>query len=402
MDRFLYQRIVNEYGTPVYVLDEAELEHSLVQFENAFTDFPAEVRIAYPYKTNSLKRLCQHMHSQGMWAEVSSGLEMQMALRLRVEPRHIIFNSPHKSHDDLVTALQAGCQVHVDNMEEFGRILSVQQAVGAEARIGVRVSPISSDLFSKFGFMLENEAYAALEQIAQTPNVRVVGLHTHRSSIPCLEEYEKHVSPTIDFAAKVIRDRLVDLEYVDIGSGFTVSYPQPLRISTWTVPSMSEYVEVLCTIWKRASLPADVYLVVEPGKRLVASCVTLLTTVASIKERPSGRICFVDGGHNLMPGVDWCRHPIVQLKPVDSSMSEERYDVHGCLCDSLDVLQTDVPLFSLEAGEVLCIGSVGGYDMSRSFSWQIPRSPVIWVSKNSEYEVVRAKEDVDYLWRLCS
>ena len=402
MDRLVYQKIIAEYGTPVYVLDQAELDRSIGEVKDSLSNLPMEVHVAYPYKANFLRRLCEYMNLQGMWAEVSSGLEMQMALEVSVEPKHIIFNSPYKSSEDLGAALQMGCQVNVDNMEEFERISGIVKASGIrEQAIGVRVSPVSGTYWDKFGFALEHEAYTALTHMSKKPGIRLVGLHVHRSNIARLEDYEEHIAKVLQFACKVSHEGIVQLEHINIGSGFAVDYPKPISVSNWTAPTMKQYVQVISNAWREASLPEEVSLIVEPGRRLVASCITLLTRAVSIKDRPDGKVVIVDVGGNLLPGIDLYRHPISQTRDIDKSMIEERYAIHGCLCDSLDVVSEEVPLFSLEIGELLCIGNVGGYDMSRSFTWQLPRPPVIWINNEGESELVRSREEVEYLWQLC-
>ena len=92
MTSSLLHAIADQYGTPVYVLDEVELVRAVAEFRQAFSDFPSSVHLAYPYKANSLESLCRHLHALGMWAEVSSGMELDLAVRFGVEPQHIIYN----------------------------------------------------------------------------------------------------------------------------------------------------------------------------------------------------------------------------------------------------------------------------------------------------------------------
>lgn len=343
------------------------------------------------------------MLKRGLWAEVSSGLEMRMALKIGVNPQEIVFNSPYKSDEDLETALRLGCKLNVDNMEEIHRIVSKASILGLRSvKVGVRISPTSGTYWDKFGFQLGREAYTAIEGMVNNLGIDIVGIHMHRSNIVRLNDYEKHLREFLQFTLQMTREGIAGLEYVDIGSGFAVDYPAPNDVGTWNAPSMKSYSKVAAELWNEFLSASNACLIIEPGRRLVAPCVVLLTKVVSVKDRPEGKIVIVDIGQNLMPGVDLYRYPISQLSRSTSRKSKESYSIHGCLCDSLDVIAGDLSLDTLEIGDVLCVHNVGGYDMSRSFAWQIPRAPVIWIGADGNIEQVRRREDVDDLWRLCA
>lgn len=390
MTSSLLHAIADQYGTPVYVLDEVELVRAVAEFRQAFSDFPSSVHLAYPYKANSLESLCRHLHALGMWAEVSSGMELDLAVRFGVEPQHIIYNGIFKQDGELRRALQLACKVNVDNLEELERISEIASSLELDTvRIGIRVSPASGTNWDKFGFALEDEARAILTRIAQFENLRLVGIHAHRSNIVDLEEYRKHISAILDFASTATHEKLCDLEYIDIGSGFAVDHPAPINVDTWNAPSVSDYSQIVAELWRRESFLETVDLILEPGRRIVAPSVILLTCVVSIKRRMHENIAIVDAGQNLMPGIDWYRYPIVQVDDVDCVDPAKEYSVHGCLCDSMDILGRNIPLIDLDVGDILAIECVGGYDMSRSFTWQLPRAPVVWVNGQLSVSLVR-------------
>jgi diaminopimelate decarboxylase len=399
MEKTQLAEIASQYGTPVYVLDQAELEKSLNEIVEAFSAFEAKVGIAYPYKTNPLRKICRFMREKGLSAEVSSLDEINMAISLGVDSRKIVINSPYKSNETLTRALQLGCQVNVDNFEEIGRIAEVVNKLGInKQRIGIRVSPKSKTNWEKFGFALHEEAYEVLEYLRKNHHLQVIGIHTHRSNIIDLETYYEYLDEIFDFVVHAVRSGLIELEYLNLGSGYAVNYPAPIGADEWKAPSMRQYSQTIASIWSKFHIPRETNLIIEPGRRLVAGCVSLLTQVVSIKKRPDRKIAIVDSGHNLMPGVEIYRYPISQL--LTKKSEPEIYEVHGCLSDSIDLLGKDVPLAALSSGEILEIGSVGGYDMSRSFHWQIPLAPIVWVDTNLHDEIVRYREPFDSLWKL--
>lgn len=388
-----YAKIIDNFGTPVYVLHQTELIRSIVEFEEAFKDFPAQVSIVYPYKTNSLDVLCNYLHNRGIGAEVSSGMELNQALRLNVKPSEIVFNAVFKSDTEIETALKSGCRINADNFEDINRISTIARLLDIrDCPVGIRVTQIKGNHWDKFGFALEEESMKALDLIGLSSNLRLIGIHTHRSSIVDIEDYKQHISAVFCFVSKILRNKLAKLEYIDIGSGFAVDYPAPIDILSWSAPAIRSYSEVISNIWTEQSIPSEVSLIIEPGKRLVASSMILLTRVVCIKQRSGKQVIFVDAGQNLMPGIDWYRYPIAQVKPILAHYDQSQYDIHGCLCDSMDILGRQVTLANLEIGEVLAIRCVGGYDMSRSFVWQIPRAPVVWIDSDDNITIIRDRE----------
>ena len=385
-----YKTIADKYGTPIYVLEKIEIEKALADIKKSFGNFPVPIYIAYPYKTNSLGRLCELLLRAKFWAEVSSGLELRLASRIGVKASNIILNSPSKSDEDIKLALELACKIHIDHEEEIERIDYWAKRLDIDlVRVGLRIVSGAGTNWDKFGFVIGDDIYYALEKIRKVRRLKAVAFHTHRSNIIDLSDYYTHISSIVDFTVEAVKRRLIELEYLDLGSGFAINSPTPINAVKWNAPSLTDYARVLLDIWKSSPLPKEMYIILEPGRKVVASSTTLITRVMSIKKRARGMLAIVDAGSNLIPGVDWYKYRFAQLKELDESRPKETYDVHGCLCDSLDVLGSNVELFALRVGELLAISDVGGYDLSRSFSWQIPRPPIAWCESETEIEIVR-------------
>jgi diaminopimelate decarboxylase len=85
---------------------------------------------------------------------------------------------------------------------------------------------------------------------------------------------------------------------------------------------------------------------------------SLYTKIVSIKNREHEKIVIVDAGSNLIPGDDYYNYPIIQINK-NSRLSEPgKYNIHGCLCDSLDIIGQDVALYNPLLNEIQSIDSV--------------------------------------------
>lgn len=376
--------LLEKYGTPIYILNESRLLSEYIEIQEAFSNFPFPVKIAYPYKTNSFGYLCNFLHKKGIWAEVSSILELQKAIDLNIKPQYIVYNSAYKSNDDLHKAISIGCKIHLDNFEDLDRIIGISlEERDRQIDIGIRISSSTGSNWDKFGFDLQSELELAIRKVNDTKNVRITGIHIHRSSIIDLEEYRQHITKILSLSADAIKLGWLHAEYIDIGSGFAVDFPAPLESNIWIAPTMKQYADIILAVWRECLLSNELQLIVEPGRRLVASSVSLITKVVSIKNRNGSNLAIVDGGQNMMPGIDWYRYPIRAIGK-ESSQYFDIYDIHGCLCDSMDILGRQVRLPKLEVGDVLNIDSVGGYDIARSFVWQLRRPPILCVDESGE------------------
>ena len=92
------------FGTPQYLFDEPALHQSLSTFHSIFSEHLNRFRIFYAVKSNSYPGLCKVVSDRGHGLDVSSGLELSMALSLGC--RSIIFSGPGKTDPELTLAIR--------------------------------------------------------------------------------------------------------------------------------------------------------------------------------------------------------------------------------------------------------------------------------------------------------
>lgn len=395
--------LTQSLGTPLYVIDEQSLIDAANSIDSAFRLFPAPVLVAYPYKTNSLREICSYMHNHGRLAEVASSIELEMALSLGIRPEAIIYNSPFKSDKDLHFALSIGCKLHIDNFPELKTVIQIVEELSfpQQINVGLRISTHTSFGWDRFGFDIENgEAQHAIEMLTNS-DIKLISFHSHRSNIGTISEYEDHQARILEFIAESIAINNLVLDYIDLGSGFAIQWPKPKYKQEWKVPSLEDYSRKLNQLWRYYGFSENISLLIEPGRIAVAPAGHLYTKITNIKSRSCKQIISVDAGQNQLPGAELYEYNIrwIGKRPEQILGKGQKYEVYGTLCDSFDVLGTDVFLPETSVGDILSFDDVGGYDMSRSFSWQIPRPPVVWL-QGANHKIIRHRENKDYLWLL--
>ena len=75
------KNLVEEYGSPLFVLSEKKIRRNYRSALRAFNTRYPKVQFAWSYKTNYLNAVCNVFHEEGSWAEVVSGFEYQKATK---------------------------------------------------------------------------------------------------------------------------------------------------------------------------------------------------------------------------------------------------------------------------------------------------------------------------------
>src|SRR5210317_2166310 len=65
-------KLLEQFGSPLFVLSEHRLRQNIRRIKNAFTTRYPEVAFGWSYKTNYLGAVCNTLHQEGSLAEVVS------------------------------------------------------------------------------------------------------------------------------------------------------------------------------------------------------------------------------------------------------------------------------------------------------------------------------------------
>ncbi|HGG59056.1 MAG TPA: hypothetical protein ENK26_03955 [Gammaproteobacteria bacterium] len=407
------RKLLNKFGSPLYLVSEDRLRKDFRAFQQAFTSPGIETRVAYSVKTNYLPAICSIIFDEGGWAEIVSGMEYGLVKALGVPGREIIFNGPHKTYDELQTALADGCIVNVDNFDELSMIEEIASELSSPARLGIRINfRYGLSPWTKFGFSDDNEeCQQALERIARHPNLRLDLLHNHSGTFQLLHEvYENSITRLID-VAKRARELGLAPTMVDVGGGFpSVNTLKPVFDvpggSTRDEGHLFRYAQVICGKLQRAR---DLFggrptLVLEPGRAVVDACTKLACTVVARKEiEGQGPSVIVDAGVNLVPTACYYDHG-VQRPPAESREEapvefRRPTNVFGPLCMQSDQLRERALLPEVDIGDPLVIDNVGAYCHTQSSQFIQSRPATVLLGPEGP-ELIRRRETWEDIFAL--
>jgi diaminopimelate decarboxylase len=397
-------RLVEEYGTPLYVYDEETLRARCREFVQEFSNAYSNVEIVYASKALLSIWMATIIKEEGLGLDVVSGGELALAQEVHFSPEKVYFHGNNKTSEELRDAVRYGIgYVVVDNLHELGLIEDICKTEGTVQNVLLRVTPgfdvhthaytATGVLDSKFGAQIvTGMAHELLLQALNSQYVAVRGLHFHLGSpIPELQDYVKGIEIVLDFAAKAVTEGL-QLEVLNVGGGFAIPYTR-----NDSVPTVREYAStivgsVVDGCKKRGiNLPR---LVIEPGRSIVGTAGVAFYTVGSVKEIPGIRVyCAVDGGmgDNIRPALYGSSYEaILANRATDEATSV--VTIVGKYCESGDILVRDIKLPSVSAGDILAIPVSGAYCLSMSSNYNMALQPAVALVDGEGSRIVRRRQ----------
>ncbi len=404
--------VADEFGTPAYVMDEAVIRKNCRAYKDSIDRYYDGNALAlYASKALSCMYLYKIANEEGLGVDVVSGGELYTALKSGFPADKIYFHGNNKTDDELTFAVKSGVgRIVVDNQYELGRINALAKELNTCVDIMFRIKPgvdahthdyiKTGQIDSKFGSAIENgEADAIVSLALSLENVCVVGFHCHiGSQIFELEPFELAAETMMDFIADMRDKYSLKTKELNLGGGFGVKYTdddQPV--------DYGEYMRAVSKVVKRCAAKHNLplpFVLVEPGRSIVAEAGLTLYTVGPVKEIPGIRTYVsVDGGMGDNP-----RYILYQADYTAVSVEhpEEKADkivtIAGKCCESGDLIGEDMRLSSVSSGEIIAILSTGAYNYSMASNYnRIPRPPVIMVKDGTATAVVRRETYEDLI-----
>jgi diaminopimelate decarboxylase len=399
------EKLVEEYGSPLFVFSERKLRQQFRRFRQAFETRYPNVEFTWSYKTNYLKAICAILHQEGETAEVVSEFEYEKARRLGIPGNQIVFNGPYKPKEALRTAILEGARINADTFEELSDIEEIAKELGQKVKIGIRINMDTGiqPQWSRFGFNLESgQAEDAVKRIAASQWLELNGLHCHMGTF-ILEPkaYEIEVRKMVKFAYHIEDNYGYKIEYLDIGGGL----PSKNRLKgiylppEVAVPDIEEYAERITTALLESLRPGDFpKLIIEAGRAIVDEAGYLITTVYATKRLPNGLKGYIlDAGVNILFTAFWYNFKVEIDRKVHGA--PEPSVLYGPLCMNIDVINDLEYLPPLPRGTRLILSPVGAYNVTQWMQFIRYRPNVVLIDTEGKVHLIREAENIEDIER---
>ena len=398
-------RLAEQFGTPLYIIDENLVRQRCREFVSAFRETGLSFEVSYASKAYCTKSMCRIIEQEGLALDVVSDGELYTALQSGFPAQRIHFHGNNKTPEEIAMALDAniGCFV-VDNFQEIAMLQHLSLERGRLTQVLLRVTPgveahthefiTTGQDDSKFGFNLRNgSAMRAVEAILASSQLQWLGIHSHiGSQIFETEGFRLAAGRVADFAAEIARAYGISTKVLNLGGGFGIRYvdgDQPLPVATY-VKAITDAVKER---FSAAQLPIP-SIWIEPGRSIIGDAGTTLYKVGSVKEIPGVRkYVAVDGGmtDNPRPALYDAAYEATVANRANEPV-QEIVSIAGKCCESGDMLIWDISLPTVDPGDLLAVFCTGAYNYSMASNYNRLRRPAVVLVQDGKADLVVQRE----------
>ncbi|GAA0891847.1 diaminopimelate decarboxylase [Fulvivirga kasyanovii] len=387
-------KVVKEFGSPVYVYDANKIIDQLTTLKNAFSN--QKIKIKYAAKALTNISILKLMKKHGAGVDVVSVQEAKLALKAGFEPGDILFTPNCVSFEEIQQGVEMGLTINIDNisiLEQFGH--KYHNSVPCCIRLNPHImaggnSKISTGhVDSKFGISIYQLPH--LLRVIKTNNIDVIGLHMHTGSDILDAEVFLKIA---DILYGVARD-FPNLEFIDFGSGFKVGYKEnDITTNVYDLGvKLGKSFDKFCESYGR-----KLEMWFEPGKYLVSESGYFLVKANVIKTTPATVFVGVDSGmnHLLRPMMYDAYHEIVNIS--NAKGTQRVYTIVGYICET-DTFGWDRKLNEVREGDILAIKNAGAYGFSMSSNYNSRYRPAEVLIYEGKAHLIRERETMDDILR---
>jgi diaminopimelate decarboxylase len=377
-------RLAERVGsTPFYAYDRGALRARVAQLRAAL---PAAVELHYAMKANPMPAVVACMAGLVNGIDVASAGELKVALDAGAQAVDISFAGPGKRDAELRQALAAGVLVNVESRRELVVLASLQQTLGLQARVALRVNPDFELKGSgmKMGggpkqFGVDVDQVPAMMALIRSEGLGFEGFHLFAGSQNLRPESICEAQrQSYELALRMAETAPSPVRFLNLGGGFGIPYfpgEQALDLA-----AIGANLEDICSR-ARAQMPGAA-IVIELGRYLVGEAGVYVARVIDRKVSAGHVFLIVDGGlnHHLAASGNFGQvvrknYPVTLVTRARSA-AQERVSVVGPLCTPLDLLADRMLLPQAEVGDLVVVYQSGAYGASASPQAFLGHAPV--------------------------
>lgn len=398
-------KLVEKYGTPLYVLDEFTLRKICKDYKEAFKGYP-KVNMMYASKALCSMATSAIIASEGFGFDVVSAGEIYTVYKAGVNMSKVLFNGNNKSFDELTLAIELGVgRISVDNFFELSLLNEIAKSHDKTVDILLRITPgiechtheyiQTGHLDSKFGFDLTQIDEAVDLILNDYTNLKLHGLHAHiGSQIFETSIYGDEIEILTKEIARLDEKFNLKLDEINIGGGLGVKYTESdCPPSTFTIAEIVIKRLYECIEKYKIDAPA---LFIEPGRSIISTAGVTLYTLGSSKQVPKGKkYVAVDGGmaDNARPSMYQAEYFAQIVNKPDYELANT-VTIAGRFCESGDILIKEIKLPEIEEGDILCVYNTGAYNYSMSSNYNRVQKPAMVLVNDGLDDIIIKRESL--------
>jgi len=404
--------LVKQYGTPLYVMDEAHIRQQCQLFNKSFSSERIKTEVLYASKAFLTIAMCKLIKEENLSLDVVSGGELYTALKANFPVEKIYFHGNNKTNSELEMAVKNNVgTIIVDNLNEANLLASICQSYDKQMNVLLRVNPgieahtheyiSTTKNDSKFGESIFSEdTFNIIKSIDDSQYLNFRGFHSHiGSQIFEAESFYRQVAIMMTYLKTVKRNVDVETHELNLGGGFGIYYVEgdtPIDLKTF----LQELLERVENDAVGLNIPIPKVLI-EPGRAIVGNSGVTLYTVGSTKTTfGQKKYVFVDGSmaDNIRTALYDAKYEAALANRMNDCC-EEVYTVTGKCCESGDILVKSALLPIPNKDDILTVFSTGAYNYSMSSNYNHLTRPAVVFVKDGFARIVVKRQTYEDLIR---
>lgn len=401
--------LAQQYGTPLCVFDEDLIRSHCEQFKSSIDRYyHGAGLVCYASKAFCCKEMLRIVNDENCGADIVSIGELYTAMSVDFPAEKICYHGNNKTAEELNLALDYGVgRIVVDNLNELNLLNELAAAKGKTATVLLRITPgidahthsfiQTGQIDSKFGMTIEfGAAMEGVKTALALPNINLDGVHCHiGSQIFDIDPFEHAAEVMLNFIADIKKECGYEINTMNLGGGFGIMY-----VPSDDPVAYDLYMKRVSDVVKAKAEELNVklpFIIIEPGRSIVAPAGITLYTVGGVKEIPGVRkYVSIDGGmtDNIRYALYESEYDFVIANKADNP-KDDVVTVAGRCCESGDLLGKDLPLQKAEVGDTLAVCATGAYNYSMANHYNRVRKPAVVMVKGGESRVVIRRETLE-------
>jgi diaminopimelate decarboxylase len=432
--------LVAEYGTPLYVVDEADARGRAVEIRESFDRELARIggaaKVYYAGKAFLTTEVARWMIADGLNIDVCSGGELAVALAAGVPAARIGLHGNNKSVAEIDRAVSVGIgAIVLDSLIEIDRVAAAAakhdrvQQVRLRINSGVHASTheylATAREDQKFGIPLA-DAEATVAIIRSHPELEFLGLHSHiGSQIFEPDGFAEAASRLFAVHAELLKGPVPEL---NLGGGFGIAYTS-VDVALTHDELARRLADIVAAAANEHGVPVPI-VAIEPGRAIIGPSTTTIYEVGTVKDvlvtiaPPTGsgttpgsvpepvegpdpatairRYVSIDGGmsDNIRAALYRADYS-VRIASRASEAESALVRIAGKHCESGDiVVHADYLPGDVKPGDLLAVPATGAYHWAMASNYNyLGRPAVVAVKDGFAHLLVRRETEQDLLSR---
>ena len=416
-------KLVAQYGTPLYLIDEDTLHAKAKELHKAYSKFKGQIKVAYSIKANFTPAVVKTFMKDGMAFDLTSLGELYFIKQCKADPENIIYTSVTEELDEYIEVLQSGVRrIVVSSFNGMTNLAKAASKVGGggavpltmirvNPEVGVKAEVRASYRNSKFGVPFNggtiDSAAKMVKHLMGSDLLKFEGFHFHLGSqITDFSCYTHALDKMDAFITKMKKENpAFQVNTFDIGGGTPIFYNDP-------VPTPAQMAENhISKLNQLAETHGSFTLMIESGRFLVAESSILVSRIVNTKEYNEHKIVIVDAGYHILLDAALLKQeypqevvPVVPDSKGKTTALATVKNIHlaGRLCDTYDVfpLSKVSDLSESEVGRYVSFYNVGAYSVVFNMPFHCQtKPPIVMKDSDGKFRLVRKGTTYDQLFR---